>query len=138
MNIRLSELKAWLLSLSYPLAIIKKVFLNVKLLALAPEKEEKVIPFESAHYSDLDSKSISNTANSLLSIVKDKFKNVFYKYKVTHTLKQLKSLMSSLSKPKVQNRISKKDNLYRYECKDSHCNFCASYIQECSSFITLN
>ena len=97
MNIRLSELKAWLLSLSYPLAIIKKVFLNVKLLALAPEKEEKVIPFESAHYSDLDSKSISNTPNSLLSIVKDKFKNVFYKYKVTHTLKQLKSLMSSLS-----------------------------------------
>ena len=28
--------------------------------------------------------------------------------------------------------------LYRYECNDSRCNLCASYIQECSSFITSN
>ena len=43
-----------------------------------------------------------------------------------------------MSKPKVQTDISEKYGLYRYECKDSGCNLCASYIQECSSFITSN
>ena len=44
--------------------------------------------------------------------------------------------MRLLSKPKVQNCISEKYGLCRYEGKDSRCNSCASYIQECSSFIT--
>ena len=43
-----------------------------------------------------------------------------------------------LSKLKVQNCISKKYGLYSYECKDSRCNLCATYIEECSSFITSN
>ena len=53
------------------------------------------------------------------------------------TLKQPKNLCL-LSKPKVQTYISEKYGLYRNECKDSCCNFCASYIQESSSFITSN
>ena len=46
--------------------------------------------------------------------------------------------MRLLSKPKVKNCISKNYGLYRYECKDSRCNLCASYIQEWPSFITSN
>ena len=93
----------------------------------------------STNYSNFDSKSISITANSLLSNVKDKkLKKVFGKCKVIHALKQPKNLLRLLSKSKVQNCISKKYGLYRYECKDSRCSLCASYIQECSSFITSN
>ena len=55
-----------------------------------------------------------------------------------HTLKQPKNLLSFLSKPNVQNSISEKYGLDRYQCKDSRCNLCASYIQECLSFITSN
>ena len=55
-----------------------------------------------------------------------------------HALKQLKNLLSLLSKPKVKNCISENYGLYHYECKDFHRNLCASYIQECSSFITSN
>ena len=55
-----------------------------------------------------------------------------------HALKQPKNLVRLLNKPKVQNCISEKYGLYRYECKDSRCNFYASYIQECSSFVTSN
>ena len=43
-----------------------------------------------------------------------------------------------LNRPKVQNCISEKHGLYCYECKDSSYNLCASYIQECSNFITSN
>ena len=43
-----------------------------------------------------------------------------------------------MSKPKVQNCISKKYGLYRYELKYSCCNLCARYIQKCPSFITSN
>ena len=139
MNERLSELKTWLLSCNYPLAIIDKAFFNARLQGPAPKKEEIVIPFVSTHYSNFDSKSISITANSLLSNVKDKkLKKVFDKCKVIHALKQPTNLLRLLSQPKVQNCISKKNGLYRYECKDFRCNLCASYIQECSSFITSN
>ena len=139
MNETLSELKTWLRSCSYPLAIVEKTFFNAKLQGSAPKKEEIVIPFVSAHYSNFGSKSISITANSSLSNVKDKkIKKVFDKCKVTHALKQPKNLLRLLSKPKVQYCISKNYGLYRCECKDSRCNLCASYIQECSSFITSN
>ena len=80
MNERLSELRTWLLSCSYLLAIIGKAFFNARLQGPAPKKEEIVFPFVSTHYSNFDSKSISVTANSLLSNVKDK--------KVIHALKE--------------------------------------------------
>ena len=38
MNERLSELKTWLLSCSYPLAIIDNAFFNAKLQGPAPKK----------------------------------------------------------------------------------------------------
>ena len=118
MNEKLSELKTWSLSCSYPLAIIEKVFFNAKLQGPAPKKEEIVIPFVSTRYSNFDSKSISITANSLLSYVRDKkLKKVFDKCKVIHALKQPKNLLRLLSKPKVQNCISKKYGLYRYDVK---------------------
>ena len=94
--------------------------------------------FVSTHYSNFDSKSISITANSLLSNVKDnRLKKVYDKYKVIHALKQPKNLLRLLRKPKVQTCISEKYGLYRYECKDSCCNLCILYIQECSSFILI-
>ena len=65
-------------------------------------------------------------------------KKVFDKCKVIHALKQPENLLHLLSKPKVQNCVSKKFSLYRYESKDSCCNLCASYIQEYSIFITSN
>ena len=93
-NERLSELKTWLLSCSYPLTIIEKAFFNAKLQGPAPKKEELVIPLVSTHYSNFDSKSISITVNSLLSNVKDnRLKKVFDKCKVIHALKQPKNLL---------------------------------------------
>ena len=68
----------------------------------------------------------------------NKLKKAFDKCKVIHALKQPKNLLLFLSKLKSQNCISEKYGLYRYECKDSHCNLCASWKQECSSFITSN
>ena len=139
MNERLSELKTWFHSCSYPLTIIEKTFFNAKLQEPSPKKEEIVIRFVSTHYSNFDSKSISITANSLLSNAKDnRLKKVFDKCKVIHALKQPKNLLRLSSKPNVQTCISEKYGLYRYECKDSRCNLCASCIQECSSFKTSN
>ena len=68
----------------------------------------------------------------------NKLKKVFDKCKVIHALKQPKSLLHLLNRPKVQNCIFEKHGLYCYECKDSRYNLCASYIQECSNFITSN
>ena len=68
----------------------------------------------------------------------NKLKRVFAKCKVIHALKQSKVLIHLLSKPKAQNCICEKYGLDRYEGKDSRFNLCASYILECSSFITSN
>ena len=65
-------------------------------------------------------------------------KKVFDKCKVIYALKQPKNLLRLLKRLKVQNCISEKHGLYRYECKDSCCNLCASYIHKCSYFITSN
>lgn len=65
MHEKLFELKTLLLSYSYPLAIIEKAVFNVK-------KEDIVIPFVATHYSNFDSKIVSNTVNSLL-IIKDNY-----------------------------------------------------------------
>ena len=46
--------------------------------------------------------------------------------------------MSLLSISEIQNCISGKYGLCRYECKKSRCNFSGLHIQECSSFITLD
>ena len=94
MNEKLSELKTWLLSSSYPLAFTETIFFNAKLQGLATKKEEIVIPFLSTHQSKFDSKNLSVTANLLLSNVKDnKLKSVFDKCKVIHAAKQPKSLL---------------------------------------------
>ena len=68
----------------------------------------------------------------------NKLKKSFDKCKVMHALKQPRNLLGLLSKPKVENFISEKYGLYRYECKNSRCNLCALYIQKCSRFITWN
>ena len=128
-----------------------------------PKKEEIVTPFVSTHYSNFDSKCTSITANSLLSNVKDcKLKKVFDKCKVIHTLKQPKNLLRLLNRPKIANlkkvfdkckvlpALKQPKNLLRllnrpkvrncisgfcpYECKDSHCNLCASYIKKMFKF----
>ena len=118
MNERLSKLKTWLLSCNYPLAIVDKAFFNARLQGPAPKKEEIVIPFVSTHYSNFDSESISIRAKLLLSNVKDKkLKKVFDKCRVIHALKQPKNLLRLLSKPKVQNCISKKYGLYPMNVK---------------------
>ena len=98
MNERLSELKKWLLSCSYPLAIIEKVFLTLNCRDVRLKKEEIVILFVLRHYTNFNSKSISITGNSLLSNVKDNtLKNVFDKCKVMYALKQPKRLLYLLS-----------------------------------------
>ena len=92
MNDRLSELKTWLLSCSYLLTITEKAFFNAKLDRPLRKKGEIVIPFVATHYSNFDSKSLSITANLLLSDVRDsKLKKVFDKCKVIHALKQPKT-----------------------------------------------
>ena len=71
------------------LSVYRERFFNAKLQGPAPKKEEINIPFASTHYSNFDSKSISITANSLLSNVKDnKLKNVSDKCNVIRVLKQ--------------------------------------------------
>ena len=109
----LSELKAGLLSCSYPLIIIEKAFFNAKLQGPVPKTVEIVIPFVSTLYSNFDSKSITITVHSLVSNAKDnRLEKVFDKCKVMHALKQPKNLLCLLSKPRVQTYISEKYGFY--------------------------
>ena len=120
MNERLCELKKWLISCNYPLPIIEKAFFNAKLQGPGPKKDNVIIPFVSTYYSNVNSNIISNTANSLLSNVKDdKLKEVFQKCKVIHASRQLTIFTQQTKNPKSS---IYKYGLYRNECKDSRCN----------------
>ena len=107
----------------------RKRLFNAKPQGPAPKNKEVAIPFGSTYYSNFDSKSNSFTTNSLLSTLTDnKLKKVLDNWKAIHAIKQPKKLLSLLSKAKFQNFISEKYGLYGLY-------ICASYIQECSSFI---
>ena len=66
------EVKTWLLSCSYTLALTEKASFNAKLQGPASKNEEIVIPFVSAHCSNFDLKRTLITAISLVSNIKDK------------------------------------------------------------------
>ena len=74
------------------------------------------------------------TLNSI-DFYKGIFLNIIPACIIVPCLKQAKNFMRLLSRSTAQNCISEKHGLYRYECKDSRCNLCASYKQECSGFI---
>ena len=90
MKERLSDLKTWLLSCSYPLTFIDKACLTLNCRDLHLKKKRYL--FRLYQHSNFDLKSIFITANLLLSSVKDKLKKVFDKCKVIHSLKQPKKL----------------------------------------------
>ena len=54
MNERVCELKTYLLSCSYPLAIIEKAFFNAELQGPAPKKEKIIISFVSTYYGNFN------------------------------------------------------------------------------------
>ena len=121
-NKGLSEQKTWLLSCSYPLAVIEKGFLTIS----CRDLRLKILP-ASTHDSSFNLKIISIRANSLNNLKDNNLKKDFDNGEVIHTLKQPKKLLPWLNKEKVQNFMSEKYSLF------SHCNL--SYITECSGFI---
>ena len=86
MKARLSESNKWLLPCSYPFAIIEKS----SLMNLGLKEKRYLFRLQQHTIANFDSKSISITANSLLSNSKDnKLNKIFGKGKVIYQLKHI-------------------------------------------------
>ena len=143
---RLNELYRWLLNCNYPSTIIDKCFHNAKLQGPAPEpkKKENILTFTSTYYSNYNHKYTIKEINNLLqNNNKESIKKVFGNTSTVLALKQPPNLLRHISKASfssTRNQEKRKQEwgLYTSDCRDSRCQLCKSYIQECNSFITSN
>ena len=93
MEIRLEQLKSWILKCKHPKNIIDKGFHNARLQGPAPQKVNKdnITTFTHPHMSNLDFKSIINTASNMLKSAKsDNIRNLFENIKVIEGIQQSK------------------------------------------------
>ena len=141
---RLKELKGWLLNCGYPEYLIDKKFHNAKLQGPAPNPEDSknVIPLVSTYYSNIDSKHITETANSLMQNCKsDHLRSVFGNCKAIASYKQPPNLLRQLTRAEFNSTpepiLQQEKGLFK--CMGNRCDLCKlNYIQECKFFETSN
>ena len=143
---RLEQLKSWLLKCKYPKNIIDKGFHNARLQGPAQQKVNKdnITTFTHPHMSNLDFKSIINTASSMLKSAKsDNIRNLFENIKIIEGIQQPKNIWKLITNTHFRDSHNStirnsKPGIYA-ECLDPRCRICSlGYKKECSSFMTAN
>ena len=105
-ELRLSELKQWLLDCNYPSSIIEKGFKNAKLQGPAPDPSLKKtsLPFVTTYYSNFSSHNIAKKCDRLLSESNsDRINHVFGNQRSALALKQPRNLLRHLTKAEFSN-----------------------------------
>ena len=146
-NIRLSEMKTWLLRCNYPRKIVENGFFKAKLQGPAPKpkdaKETKEdmnnkIIFTTTYFNNF---SHENTVQQIKGMLKStnsvRINKVFENCSTMLAFKQPKNLLRHLTKASfVTTNEDRPNGLWTRFCKDVRCKLCAMYIQECTSFTT--
>ena len=140
-ELRLKELKNYLIDCKYPEHIISKSIFNARLQGPAPNPEQKnnsIIPFVTTYYPNVDNRSLMKTVKQKFkNIQNEELKDVFKDTSFILSLRQPRNLYGELSSSKF---ISNYQNtkLGTYKCKDKRCKICALYLNETSSFLMSN
>ena len=143
-DIRLKELKQWLLQCNYPSRLIDQKFHNAKLQGPAnkPQSDNSVIPLVSTFYSNYNVENVCKTANSLLKSVKSpRLRTVFEDCKVICSYRQPPNLLRQFTSASFQSTptsiVEKVPGFYK--CQGKRCELCTlGYIKECNYFVTSN
>ena len=134
MNIRLKEMKNWLLKCSYPENVIDKGFHNAKLQGPAPNPENKkeIMPFVTTYYNNYSNKNVVRSINSTFQNSNNHLiKTVFGNSEVVLSQKQTPNLLRILTK---EEKINKPMGNGLFRCQNKRCKICKIYIQQCKEF----
>lgn len=140
-ELRLTELKSWLLDCQYPVKVINKSFYNARLQGPAPDpsKKEKIIPLITSFYSNYTNKDVVKHTNMLLENCTDEtIKLNFKNTRVVLAHKQPPNIQRLLTRAKFQSPDPQLLKPGLFKCQSKACKLCKLYIKECSSFITSN
>ena len=143
-NIRLAELKKWLLRCNYPINVIEKGFKNAKLQgpAPAPVHNNKKIIFSSKYINNYCHNNTIRQINSLLKLPKTrKIEELFGDCTAMIAYKQPFNILRHVTKANflstVPPTISNPPVNGLFRCNGIRCALC-NYVQECTSFSTYN
>ena len=139
-QLRLKELKKWLLNSGYPNHLIEQKFHKARLQGPAnePITQNKEITFVTTFSSKFDTKNITKKCQNLLKYSKnERLNTVFKDVRIITAMRQPKNLLRQLTSAKFQsNRTPQLVGLRK--CQSKKCILCANYIVECNSFVTAN
>ena len=132
----LKDLKRHLLNCEFPESLVDRGIHRAKIQGPAPDKsKQKIIPFVTTNYNNLDFTQFVGMCNSLLKDCKDdNLKQVFENSRVILGLRQPNSLKQILMPTSI--RVKPKNGLFK--CHRSNCEICKTYLQEVTSFVCSN
>ena len=140
---RLQELRNWLITCKYPVALIDKKIKNAKLQGPAPEPNKKdSISYVTTHYDNYDVRNISTTSVSLLhNSHNSRINDVFKDCKIVTAFRQPPNLLRRLTSSKFSSSqmVNFENEPGLYTCKSNRCKLCREgYIIDCKQFQTAN
>ena len=150
LELRLNELKNWLLKRNYPSQLIDKKIHNAKLQGPAPAPQPQNntnnrLVFTTTYTSNFSHKNTIQQINSLFHLPRtERIKSVFNNFSVMQAYKQPKNLLRHLTKaaftsaPRQNEQDKEETEKGLFRCGSSKCKLCQLYIQPCKSFITQN
>ena len=138
-EIRLNELKKWLLNCNYPLRLINSAFHKAKLQGPANKKVTDFIPFVTTHSCNLDYHRTIKIINDRLSSSNNpRIKKVYGNASTVLSLKQPPNILKQLTRAEFKSNRQPSKCVGLFKCSDKRCKICKLYIQECKSFLTAN
>ena len=138
-ELRLTELKSWLIDCQYPMHVINKSFHNARLQGPAPDplKKKKILPLITTFYSNYTNRDAVKQTNILLENCTDATtKKSFENTRVVLAQKQPPNIQRIITRAKFGSPEPIKQGLFK--CHSKACVICKLYVQECSSFLTSN
>ena len=138
-ELRLNELRSWLIECNYPRNLINKKIHFAKLRGPAgPKSTQHIIPLVTNYASNYDCSHLARNCDNLLKGTRNqRIKEVFKNTRTVIAYKQPKNLLRQLTCANF--KYDDKQLLCGlFKCNRKACLLCKFYIQECKSFFTFN
>ena len=140
-QVRLEELKRFLINCKYPEHVISKSIFNAKLQGPAPNPENKMnsIPFITTFYPNIDNKlTIKTIKEKFNNIRSEELKEIFKESNFILSLRQSKNLYKKLVSSKFLSSSIYLKKPGTYKCNDSRCKVCQIYLNTTDRFVMSN
>ncbi|XP_065660058.1 uncharacterized protein LOC136083998 [Hydra vulgaris] len=141
MEIRLQQLKIFLVRCNYPVKIINNGIFKTRLQGPAPQKREKnkIIPFVTTNFANNNFENLLTTLNGILklSVLDNKLKSIFENTSIVLSQRQPKNILRHISTSSFNKKpVFNNDECKVLKCISKRCKLFSMYFQFVNHFTT--